>query len=73
MTEIPLLLTVEEGLRFQGAQTGMKLRVVLDTWKVLPRYWRTFVRGSFTTPGRLSRLATAALDRVTCSPSRHGR
>src|SRR2546422_7320268 len=25
----------------------MNLRVVLDTWKVLPRYWRTFVRGSF--------------------------
>ena len=25
----------------------MNLRVVLDTWKILPRYWRTFVRGSF--------------------------
>ena len=25
----------------------MNLRVVLDTWKMLPRYWRTFVRGSF--------------------------
>src|SRR5678815_3331119 len=25
----------------------MNLRVVLDTWKVLPRYTRTFVRGAF--------------------------
>jgi putative tricarboxylic transport membrane protein len=42
-----ILLTVEEGLRFRGARTGMKPRVVLETWKILPRYWRTFVRGSF--------------------------
>jgi putative tricarboxylic transport membrane protein len=21
--------------------------VVLETWKILPRYWRTFLRGSF--------------------------
>jgi putative tricarboxylic transport membrane protein len=41
-----ILLSVEEGLRFQGAKTEMKLRVVLDTWKILPRYYRTFVRGS---------------------------
>jgi putative tricarboxylic transport membrane protein len=41
------LLSVEEGLSFQGAKTGMKFRVVLDTWKILPRYWRTFVRSSF--------------------------
>jgi putative tricarboxylic transport membrane protein len=41
-----ILLSVEEGLRFQGAKTDMNLRVVLDTWKVLPRYYRTFVRGS---------------------------
>jgi putative tricarboxylic transport membrane protein len=41
-----ILLTVEEGLEFHGARTVMNLRVVLDTWKVLPRYWRTFLRGS---------------------------
>jgi len=41
-----ILLSVEEGLKFEGAKTGMNLRVVLDTWKVLPRYYRTFVRGS---------------------------
>src|SRR3989441_3462209 len=42
-----ILLSVEEGLRFEGANARMNLRVVLDTWKVLPRYWRTVVRGSF--------------------------
>jgi putative tricarboxylic transport membrane protein len=42
-----ILLSVEEGLKFRGARTGMNPRVVLQTWKVLPRYWRTFVRGAF--------------------------
>src|SRR5205085_2894740 len=42
-----ILLTVEEGLSFRGTRTGMNLSVVLETWKILPRYWRTFVRGSF--------------------------
>jgi putative tricarboxylic transport membrane protein len=41
-----ILLSMEEGLSFRSAKTGMNLRVVLDTWKVLPRYARTFVRGS---------------------------
>jgi putative tricarboxylic transport membrane protein len=41
-----ILLSVEEGLRFRSERTGMSLRVVLDTWRVLPRYARTFVRGS---------------------------
>src|SRR3990167_1287910 len=42
-----ILLSVEEGLKFEGAKTSMNMRVVLDTWKVLPRFWRTFVRSSF--------------------------
>jgi putative tricarboxylic transport membrane protein len=42
-----ILLSVEEGLRFSGTKTGMNLRVVFDTWKVLPRFWRTFMRSSF--------------------------
>jgi putative tricarboxylic transport membrane protein len=41
-----ILLSVEEGLSFKGARTGMRLAVVLETWKTLPRYWRTFLRGS---------------------------
>jgi putative tricarboxylic transport membrane protein len=42
-----MLLSVEEGLMFKGTKTGMNLRVVLDTWKILPRFWRTFVRSAF--------------------------
>jgi putative tricarboxylic transport membrane protein len=42
-----ILLSIEEGLTFRGARAGMNLAVVLDTWKILPRYWRTFVRGAF--------------------------
>ena len=41
-----ILLSVEEGLRFQGAKTDMNMRVVLDTWKILPRFYRTFVRSA---------------------------
>lgn len=41
-----ILLSVEEGLRFEGARTGMNPRVVLETWRILPRYYRTFIRGS---------------------------
>jgi putative tricarboxylic transport membrane protein len=40
-----ILLSVEEGLKFEGAKTGMNPRIVLDTWKLLWRYWRTFLRG----------------------------
>src|SRR5215813_11303679 len=42
-----IMLSVEEGLSFKGVRTGMRPRVVLETWKVLPHYWRTFVRGAF--------------------------
>jgi putative tricarboxylic transport membrane protein len=42
-----ILLSVEEGLTFRGARTGMNPRVVVQTWRELPRYWRTFVRGAF--------------------------
>src|SRR5512147_1149437 len=40
-----ILLRVEEGLRFDGAKARLQPRVVLETWKALPRFWRTFVRG----------------------------
>jgi len=41
-----ILLTLEEGLAFKGASAKINLRVVLDTWKVLPRYWLTSLRSS---------------------------
>ncbi len=40
-----ILLRVEEGLKFEGAKTRINLRVVLDTWKQLGQFWRTFLRG----------------------------
>src|SRR5688572_8237725 len=42
-----ILLTMEEGLSFKGARARINPRVVWETWKTLPRYWRTFVRGCF--------------------------
>src|SRR3989304_4741426 len=36
-----ILQTMEEGLAFKGVQAKMNARVVLDTWKELPRYWAT--------------------------------
>jgi putative tricarboxylic transport membrane protein len=41
-----ILLTLEEGLAFKGASAKINLRVVLETWKVLPRYWLTSLRSS---------------------------
>src|SRR4029077_4915810 len=41
-----ILLSVEEGLSFRGARTGMNFRVVLETCKLLPRYTRTLARSS---------------------------
>jgi putative tricarboxylic transport membrane protein len=42
-----ILLTMEEGLAFRGARARINLRIVWETWKILPRYYRTFIRGSF--------------------------
>ena len=41
-----ILLTLEEGLEFRGTKAKMNMRVVIDTWKVLPRYWLTSIRSS---------------------------
>jgi putative tricarboxylic transport membrane protein len=41
-----ILLTLEEGLAFKGASAKINMRVVLETWKELPRYWATSLRSS---------------------------
>jgi putative tricarboxylic transport membrane protein len=41
-----ILLTLEEGLAFRGARAKLNLGVVLETWKELPRYWVTSLRGA---------------------------
>lgn len=41
-----ILLTMEEGLAFKGKDGKINSKVVLETWKKLPRYWLTYVRSS---------------------------
>jgi putative tricarboxylic transport membrane protein len=41
-----ILLTLEEGLAFKGASAKLNMKVVLETWKELPRYWLTSIRSS---------------------------
>jgi putative tricarboxylic transport membrane protein len=41
-----ILLTMEEGLAFQGKSARIDSKVVLETWKQLPRYWATYVRSA---------------------------
>ena len=40
-----ILLTMEEGLAFKGTSAKINMRVVLETWKQLPKYWVTAIRG----------------------------
>jgi putative tricarboxylic transport membrane protein len=41
-----ILLSMEEGLRFEGKASKINPRVVLQTWKQLPQYWATLIRSS---------------------------
>jgi putative tricarboxylic transport membrane protein len=41
-----ILLTLEEGLAFKGASAKINPKVVLETWKELPRYWATSLRSA---------------------------
>jgi putative tricarboxylic transport membrane protein len=41
-----ILLTMEEGLAFKGKTAKINPRVVLQTWKELPKYWVTAMRGA---------------------------
>ncbi len=41
-----ILLTLEEGLEFRGTKAKLNMRVVLDTWRELPKYWLTSIRSS---------------------------
>jgi putative tricarboxylic transport membrane protein len=39
-----ILLSMEEGLSFTGHSARINPRIVLETWKKLPRYWATSIR-----------------------------
>ena len=39
-----ILLSMEEGLSFSGRAAKIAMRIVIDTWKKLPKYWMTSLR-----------------------------
>ncbi len=41
-----ILLTMEEGLAFKGKSARISPTIVWQTWKELPRYWKTFLRST---------------------------
>src|SRR5918999_930402 len=41
-----ILLTVEEGLAFRGARPQVRWRLIVETLRELPQYWKTFVRSA---------------------------
>ena len=41
-----ILLTMEEGLHFKGAEGRINMKIVLETWRTLPKYWKTYVRSA---------------------------
>ena len=41
-----ILLTMEEGLAFKGKSAKISPTIVWQTWKELPRYWKTFLRST---------------------------
>ena len=41
-----ILISMERGLSFRGATAELNLRVVLQTWAKLGRYWATALRGT---------------------------
>jgi putative tricarboxylic transport membrane protein len=42
-----ILLTMEEGLAFRGKSAKITPAVVWETWKMLPKYWKSYFRSSF--------------------------
>jgi putative tricarboxylic transport membrane protein len=41
-----ILLSMEEGLSFTGKSAKINMKVVIETWAKLPKYWITLVRSS---------------------------
>ncbi|MDQ3829430.1 MAG: tripartite tricarboxylate transporter permease [Candidatus Tectomicrobia bacterium] len=41
-----ILLTIEEGLEFRGAKPQVRWQVIIETWRELPQFWKTFVRSA---------------------------
>jgi putative tricarboxylic transport membrane protein len=41
-----ILLSMEEGLNFSGSAARINPKIVLETWKKLPKYWMTSLRST---------------------------
>jgi len=41
-----ILLSMEEGLSFSGKTAKLNMKIVLETWKKLPRFWGTAIRST---------------------------
>ena len=41
-----ILISMEEGLAFEGKRANINLKVVFQTWKQLPKYWLTIIRSA---------------------------
>lgn len=41
-----ILVSMEEGLKFEGKSGKINLKVVLQTWREMPRYWMTLIRST---------------------------
>src|SRR5690349_18811593 len=39
-----ILLTMEEGLSFRGKPAALNMKIVIQTWSQLPRYWLLYLR-----------------------------
>ena len=77
-----ILLTMEEGLAFKGESAKLNMRVVIQTWKKLPKYWVTSVRSSLigcwmgVTPGGAtpaSFMSYGLAKRFSREPDKFGR
>ncbi|HEX6632904.1 MAG TPA: tripartite tricarboxylate transporter permease [Usitatibacter sp.] len=76
-----ILLTIEEGLRFEGEPARIGPKVILQTWARLPRYWATLLRSAAigcwmgVTPGgatAASFMGYGIAKRFASSPDRFG-
>src|SRR3990170_3784453 len=77
-----ILLTMEEGLAFKGVTGRLNLKVVLQTWAELPKYWVTSLRSTIVgcwlgiTPGGAtpaSFMSYGLAKRFSKNPDRFGR
>lgn len=77
-----ILLTMEEGLAFKSERAQIKFRVVLQTWRELLPYWRTFLRSTAIgcwmgiTPGGAtpaSFMSYGMAQRLSAHPERFGK